>query len=98
MVFEATFFVNFVVTTLQILTMSKSKAYPGQPILSQLLSLIEKPLIQHAIRSHKVNYRYKKLFLCDHLISMLYGIFTNCTSLCEIQHEPEVCQEQAQPA
>jgi len=72
--------------------MNKSTDYLGQPILSQLLSLIEKPVIEHTIRSHKANYRYKKLFLWDHLVSMLYGVFTNCTSLREIQHGHEVCQ------
>jgi hypothetical protein len=72
--------------------MNKSTDYLGQPILSQLLSLIEKPVIEHTIRSHKANYRYKKLFLWDHLVSMLYGVFTNCTSLREIQHGLEVCQ------
>ena len=72
--------------------MNKSTDYLGQPILSQLLSLIEKPVIEQTIRSHKANYRYKKLFLWDHLVSMLYGIFTNCTSLREIQHGLEVCQ------
>ena len=72
--------------------MNKSTDYLGQPILSQLLSLIEKPVIQQTIRSHKANYRYKKLFLWDHLVSMLYGIFTNCTSLREIQHGLEICQ------
>ena len=72
--------------------MNKSTDYLGQPIFSQLLSLIEKPIIEHTIRSHKANYRYKKLFLWDHLVSMLYGVFTNCTSLREIQHGLEVCQ------
>lgn len=72
--------------------MNKSTDYLGQPILSQLLSLIDKPIIQHTIRSHKANYRYKKLFLWDHLVSMLYGVFTNCNSLREIQHGLEVCQ------
>lgn len=71
--------------------MNKSTDYLGQPILSQLLSLIEKPVIQHTIRTHKANYRYKKLFLWDHLVSMLYGVFTHCTSLREIQHGLEVC-------
>ena len=72
--------------------MNKSTDYLGQPILSQLLSLIDKPVIQQTICSHKANYRYKKLFLWDHLVSMLYGVFTNCTSLREIQHGLEVCQ------
>ena len=72
--------------------MNKSTDYLGQPILTQLLSLINKPIIEHAIRTHKANYRYKKLMVWDHLVSMLYGVFTNCTSLREIQHGLEVCQ------
>ncbi len=72
--------------------MNKSTDYLGQPILSQLLSLIDKPIIEHAIKSHRTNYRYKKLFLWEHLVSMLYGVFTNCTSLREIQYGLEVCQ------
>lgn len=72
--------------------MNKSTDYLGQPILSQLLSFIDKPVIQHAVRTHKANYRYKKLFLWDHLVSMLYGVFTHCTSLREVQCGLEVCQ------
>ncbi len=72
--------------------MNKSTDYLGQPILSQLLSLLDHSIIRHTIRNHKANYRYKKLFLWDHLVSMLYGVFTNCTSLREIQHGLEVCQ------
>ncbi len=72
--------------------MNKSTDYLGQPVLSQLLSLISKPSIEQTIRTHKANYRYKKLFLWDHLVSMLYGVFTHCTSLREIQHGLEVCQ------
>lgn len=72
--------------------MNKSTDYLGQPILSQLLCLLDKSIIQHTIRKHKANYRYKKLLVWDHLVSMLYGVFTNCTSLREIQHGLEVCQ------
>lgn len=72
--------------------MNKSTDYLGQPILSQLLSLVDKSVIEHTICSHRANYRYKKLFLWDHLVSMLYGVFTHCTSLREIQHGLEVCQ------
>ena len=72
--------------------MNKSTDYLGQPILTQLLSLINKPIIEHTLRSHKANHRYKKLMVWDHLLNMLYGIFTNCTSLREIQYGLEVCQ------
>lgn len=72
--------------------MNKSTDYLGQPILSQLLSLIDQSVISRTVRSHRANYRYKKLLVWDHLVSMLYGVFTNCTSLREIQHGLEICQ------
>ena len=72
--------------------MNKSTEYLGQPIFSQLLSLLDKSIIKQTIQEHKANRCYKKLFLWDHLVSMLYGIYTNCTSLREIQYGLEVCQ------
>jgi hypothetical protein len=72
--------------------MNKSTDFVGQPIFSQLLSLLDKSVIQQSIQEHKANRCYKKLFLWDHLVSMLYGIYTNCTSLREIQYGLEVCQ------
>ena len=72
--------------------MNKSSDYVGQPIFSQLLSLISKPLIKETITEHQANRCYKKLFLWDHLVSMLYGVYTHCTSLRELQHGLEICQ------
>ena len=60
--------------------MNKSIDFVGQPIFSQLLSLIEEPIIQETIKEHKANRCYKKPFLWDHLVSMLYGVYTHCTS------------------
>jgi hypothetical protein len=72
--------------------MNKSAGFVGQPIFSQLLSLIEKPIIHQAIKEHKANRCYKKLFVWDHLVSMLYGVYTHCTSLRELQCGLEICQ------
>lgn len=72
--------------------MNKSTDFVGQPIFSQLLSLIDKPLIVETIKEHKANRCYKKLFVWDHLVSMLYGVYTHCTSLRELQYGLEVCQ------
>lgn len=72
--------------------MNKSTDFVGQPIFSQLLTLLDKSVINQSIHEHKANRCYKKLFLWDHLVSMLYGIYTNCTSLREIQYGLEVCQ------
>lgn len=72
--------------------MNKSTDFVGQPIFSQLLSLIAKPIIKETITEHNANRCYKKLFLWDHLVSMLYGVYTHCTSLRELQHGLEICQ------
>lgn len=72
--------------------MNKSTVFVGQPVFSQLLSLIDKPIIRETILEHKANRFYKKLFLWDHLVSMLYGVYTHCTSLRELQHGLEICQ------
>jgi Transposase DDE domain/Domain of unknown function (DUF4372) len=72
--------------------MNKSTNYLGQPIFSQLLSLIENSIIKKTIVEHKANRCYKKLFLWDHLVSMLYGVYSHCTSLRELQCGLEICQ------
>ena len=72
--------------------MNKSTDFVGQPIFSQLLSLIDKPIIRETITEHKANRCYKKLFLWDHLVSMLYGVYTHCTSFRELQHGLEIYQ------
>ena len=72
--------------------MNKSTDYVGQPVFSQLLSLIGESIIRLTIAEHKGNHCYTRLFLWNYLVSMLYGIFTHCTSLREIQYGLEVCQ------
>ena len=72
--------------------MNKSTNYLGEPVLSQLLSLIDNSIIKKAIVEHKANYCYKKLFVWDHFVSMLHGVYSHCTSLRELQCELEVCQ------
>jgi hypothetical protein len=72
--------------------MNKSTDFVGQPVFSQLLSLIDRKTIRDTISEHKANRCYKKLFLWDHLVSMLYGVYTHCTSLREIQYGLEICQ------
>ena len=84
-------FIIFAVTILQ-KDMNKSTDFAGQPVFSQLLSLIGEPIIRACIQEHKANKCYKRLFVWDHLVTMLYGIFTHCTSLREIQCGLEVCQ------
>jgi Transposase DDE domain/Domain of unknown function (DUF4372) len=61
--------------------MSKSTIFSGQPILSQVLELIPPRILNRIERDHGANRYYKKFFLQDHLIAMLYACFQNITSL-----------------
>ena len=72
--------------------MNKSTDYLGQPIFGQVLSLLSRSSVRDVIVSHQANRYYKKLHLWEHLVSMLYCVFSGCTSLREVQVGLEVCQ------
>jgi hypothetical protein len=76
--------VIFVVTTQKINTMSKDQIFTGQPIFSQLLSFINRSEINRLARTHNSDRYYKKFKTYDHLITMLYAIFQDCTALREV--------------
>lgn len=71
--------------------MDKNTSYLGQPILRQVLSLIDEGIVRKATTKHKANYHSKQLLFKDHLITMLYCIFSRCTSLREVQTGLELC-------
>lgn len=64
--------------------MNKSKYFSGQPVLSQLLGLIPDSILSPLIQQHQSDRYYKTFKTRDHLISMLYACFHNCTSLREL--------------
>ena len=64
--------------------MPKDKKFVGQPILSQILSLIPKNTISKAVQKHHSNRYYKKIPVRIHLTSLLYGVFSYCNGLREI--------------
>jgi hypothetical protein len=62
----------------------KHKFFTGQPIFSQLLSLIPRSMVSGLAREYKSN-RYCKTFMAyDHLVTMLYQGFFQCFSLREL--------------
>lgn len=64
--------------------MSKSTFFTGHPILNQLLDFIPRSIVSAAARHHNSD-RYCKTFTTyDHLVTILYAIFNNCTSLREV--------------
>jgi hypothetical protein len=62
----------------------KHKFFTGQPIFSQLLSLIPSSMVAALCKKHRSN-RYCKTFMAhDHLVTMLYQGFFQCLSLREL--------------
>ncbi len=64
--------------------MNKSTFFSGQPVLSQLISLIPTTHISRLSHKHQADRYYKTFKSRDHLIAMLYACFHNCSSLREV--------------
>ena len=64
--------------------MDKSTHFFGQSVFGQLISLINADLINKAVKKHNSDYYTKKFSTSDHLISMLFSTFANCSSLREV--------------
>lgn len=71
--------------------MDKITNYLGQPIFTQILSFIDKALVERVTKVHKANRHSKKLMFKDHLVTMLYAVFTGCTSIREVLCGLELC-------
>ncbi|RXK87019.1 IS4 family transposase [Filimonas effusa] len=72
--------------------MGENRKFPGQPVLSQILDVIPKSIINAAGRKHNSNRYYKRLPLRVHLISLLYGIFSYCNGLRELSEGLLACE------
>lgn len=64
--------------------MSKDNLFTGQPVFTQLLKLIPRDLIEQLVRKHDSDRYCKKFFSYDHLVSMLYAGFFQCTGIREL--------------
>lgn len=71
--------------------MDKTTNYVGQPIFSQLLSLIDNASISLSCKEHQADKFSKKLSFKDHLTTMRYTVFSGCTSIREVQAGLELC-------
>jgi len=65
--------------------------YVGQPIFSQLLYLIDNASIDSVCKKYAADKYTKKLTFKDHLTTMLYTVFSGCTSIREVQTGLELC-------
>ncbi|MGN6440185.1 MAG: IS4 family transposase [Agriterribacter sp.] len=64
--------------------MSKGTFFTGQPIFTQMLSFIPRALITTISRELNADHYCKTFKTYDHLVTMLYAIFNQCTSLREV--------------
>lgn len=64
--------------------MNKSTHFSGQPIFSQLINLIPRSKILQISRRYNSDRYYKKFKTYEHLITMLYAIWGNCSSIREV--------------
>lgn len=64
--------------------MSKGSFFTGQPIFNQVLNYIPQGMVRQVARELNADYYYKSFKTYDHLVTMLYGIFNQCSSLREI--------------
>ncbi|WP_129715610.1 IS4 family transposase [Pedobacter sp. SYP-B3415] len=64
--------------------MPKSTFFTGQPILNQLLSLIPRTKVDQLAHKYQANRYCKKFKAYDHLVTMLFSSFKNCSSLREL--------------
>ena len=64
--------------------MNKSSYFFGQSVFGQLISLLDLNKIKTLGKQHKSDHYVKKFDTSDHLISMLFSTFANCTSLREV--------------
>lgn len=72
--------------------MNKSSHFFGQPIFSQLLSLIDKSLLKRVTLKYQADRYYKKLNTWHHVVSMLYCCFSGATALRELTTGLLACQ------
>jgi hypothetical protein len=55
----------------------------GQPILSQVLQLVDKIAFQHLVREKKSDRYYKAFKSWPHFVTMMFGILSRCDSMAE---------------
>ncbi|NSL85772.1 IS4 family transposase [Chitinophaga sp. Mgbs1] len=64
--------------------MNKGTYFTGQPIFSQLLSFVPRSLVTRMARTYNSDRYCKRFKTYDHLITLLYSIINQCSSLREV--------------
>ena len=63
---------------------STNKYLVGQPIFTQILSLVNRSNFNGLVEKHEADRYYKKFSSWAHFVSMMYGIYNRCDSVTEI--------------
>jgi len=72
--------------------MNKSSHFVGQPIFSQVLSLIDRSIVSRIVQDLDSDRYYKKFKTWDHLVAMLYAILSNCKTIRELSTGLLACE------
>jgi Domain of unknown function (DUF4372)/Transposase DDE domain len=64
--------------------MSKGTFFTGQPIFNQVLNFIPRSMVNSIARDLNADYYCKSFKSYEHLVTMLYAVFNQCTSLREV--------------
>ena len=64
--------------------MSKGTFFTGQPIFNQVLNFIPRSLVSEVARELGGDHYYKTFKTYEHLVTMLYAVFNQCTCLREV--------------
>ena len=72
--------------------MNKSTHFSGQPILAQLLDLLDKGKIAGIINDHKSDRYYKKFKTYEHLVTMMFACLSNSVALRELSTSMMACE------
>jgi hypothetical protein len=64
--------------------MSKGTFFTGQPIFNQILGFIPRSMVERIARELAADHYCKTFRTYEHLVTMLYAVFNQCTSLREV--------------
>jgi hypothetical protein len=72
--------------------MNKNSKKTGNPIISQIINLLDRDKINRTARANQTDRYYKRFKTIDHLITMLYVVLSGCNSLREISSILLACE------
>jgi hypothetical protein len=76
--------------------MGKSNFFTGQPVLNQLLNLIDKNAVRSLAKAGQHDRYYRYFDTYTHLITMLYCVLNKCTSSREVVSGMKACSNKLQ--